>query len=202
MCQDAIPSCDRSSSPTTTRWILTLPTRQDLSHDDVIDIVALDASARHRVLNNDGAEFMRRNRPIERSNRRPRRRNNNDFSWHLGVSVLIGQRRRAMGVEALNCLEPPRLSFLPLRFRPPNWLPVRRKNETGPGIRNFDAISAGLIDVEKERLVSRPGDSGRHFSSRKWSISRPSLRATGWSDRPLTDTQSSKRAYWERPPVS
>ena len=34
--------------------ILTLPTRQDLSHDDVIDIVALDASARHRVLNNNG----------------------------------------------------------------------------------------------------------------------------------------------------
>jgi hypothetical protein len=58
-----------------------------------------------------------------------------------------------MRVEAFNRLESPCLSFLSLRFRPPNWLPIRRKNETRAGIRNFHAIAAGLVDVEKERLL-------------------------------------------------
>src|SRR5215510_2276108 len=64
-------------------------------------------------------------------------------------------RRRAVRVEAFDRLEPPRLTFLPLGFRPHDRRPVRSENEARAGAVDLDAIAARLVDVEKERLLDR-----------------------------------------------
>ena len=66
-----------------------------------------------------------------------------------------------MRVERLDRLEPPRLPLLPLGFVPDDRLPVGREHQTSAGVVEFDAITAGLVDVEEERLLDgvlvRPG---------------------------------------------
>ena len=63
--------------------------------------------------------------------------------------------RRAVRMERLDGLESPCLALLALVLGPCDRLPVRRQNEACAGIRHFDAIAAGLIDVEEEGLLHR-----------------------------------------------
>src|SRR5262245_23803420 len=58
-----------------------------------------------------------------------------------------------MRVERLDGLESPRLSLLPLGLIPDDRLPIRREHQTRTGVIEFDAIAAGLVDIEKERLL-------------------------------------------------
>src|SRR5882724_5309004 len=60
-----------------------------------------------------------------------------------------------MGMKRLDRLQPPRLPLLALLLGPHDRLPVRRENETGAGVGDFDAVAAGLIDIEEERLLDR-----------------------------------------------
>src|ERR1700687_1190840 len=74
---------------------------------------------------------------------------------------LFFDRRRAVGMKRLDRLQPPRLSLLALFLGPDDRLPVRREDEASAGIGDLDPIAAGLVDVEKERLLDgmlvRPG---------------------------------------------
>src|SRR6202790_4508913 len=63
--------------------------------------------------------------------------------------------RCAMGVKGLDRLQPPRLSLLAFLFGPDDRLPVRRQNEPGAGVGDFDAVAAGLVDIEEEGLLDR-----------------------------------------------
>src|SRR5262245_15957425 len=63
--------------------------------------------------------------------------------------------RRSVGVEALDRLEPPRLPFLAFRLRPDDRLPVGGEHEAGTGAVELDAVAAGLVDVQEERLLDR-----------------------------------------------
>src|SRR5947209_20370340 len=62
-------------------------------------------------------------------------------------------RWRAVSVERFDGLEPPGLAFFALVFTPADRLPVWREDETRTGIRDFDAIAAGFIYVQEERLL-------------------------------------------------
>src|SRR5229473_1890331 len=64
-------------------------------------------------------------------------------------------RRRAVGVERLDGLKPPRLALLALLLGPHDRLPVRRQDETGAGVGDLDPVAAGLVDVEEKCLLDR-----------------------------------------------
>src|SRR4051794_17939266 len=64
-------------------------------------------------------------------------------------------RRRPMGVERLDGLQPPGLALLALFLGPDDRLPVRREDEAGAGVGDFDAVAPGLVDVEEEGLLDR-----------------------------------------------
>ncbi len=70
------------------------------------------------------------------------------------IDVLV-DRRRAMGVEALDRLQPPGLALLALGFRPHDRLPVGRQHQPRAGIGDLDAVAAGFVDVEEEGLLDR-----------------------------------------------
>src|ERR1700730_18451626 len=63
--------------------------------------------------------------------------------------------RRPVSVERFNRLESPRLSLLALFFRPDNWLPVRSEDQARARIRDFHAVAAGFVDIQKESLLHR-----------------------------------------------
>ena len=58
-----------------------------------------------------------------------------------------------MGMKRLDGLQSPRLALLALFFGPHDRLPVGREDETGAGVGDFDAVAAGLVDVEEKRLL-------------------------------------------------
>src|SRR3954451_2585932 len=58
----------------------------------------------------------------------------------------LSHRRRAMGVEGLDGLQPPGLALLALLLGPDNRLPVRCQDEAGSGVGDLDAVAAGLVD--------------------------------------------------------
>src|SRR6266852_1498767 len=64
-------------------------------------------------------------------------------------------RRRPMGVERLDRLQSPGLSLLALFLGPHDRLPIRRQDQAGAGIGDFDAVAAGLVDIEEEGLLDR-----------------------------------------------
>src|SRR5262245_28208625 len=70
----------------------------------------------------------------------------------LGWSL---HRRRAVGVERLDCLQPPGLALLALLLGPDDRLPVGREDEASAGVGDFDAVTAGLPDIEEEGLLDR-----------------------------------------------
>ena len=63
--------------------------------------------------------------------------------------------RRPVRVEALDRLETPRLALLSLGFGPHDGLPVRREDQARAGVGDLDAVAAGFVDVQKERLLDR-----------------------------------------------
>src|SRR5215831_1886414 len=58
-------------------------------------------------------------------------------------------------METLDRPEAPGLALLPLGLRPDDGWPVRRQDETRPGIGDLDAVAARLVDVQEERLLDR-----------------------------------------------
>src|SRR5882724_8084623 len=60
-----------------------------------------------------------------------------------------------MRVKRLDRLQPPGLALLAFFLGPDDRLPVRRQNETRPGVGDFDAVAAGLPDIEEEGLLDR-----------------------------------------------
>src|SRR5690349_22103132 len=58
-----------------------------------------------------------------------------------------------MGVKRLDRFQAPRLSLLALLFGPDDRLPVRRQNETGPGIGDLDPVAARFVYIEKKGLL-------------------------------------------------
>jgi len=56
-------------------------------------------------------------------------------------------------MKRLDRLQSPRLALLALLLGPYDRLPVRRQNEPGTGIGDFDPVAAGLVDVEEKRLL-------------------------------------------------
>src|SRR5215207_841084 len=58
-------------------------------------------------------------------------------------------------MERLDRLQPPCLALLALFLGPDDRLPVGREDEAGAGVGDFDAVAAGLIDIEKESLLDR-----------------------------------------------
>ena len=58
-----------------------------------------------------------------------------------------------MGMKRLDRLQPPRLALLALFLGPHDRLPVGREDETGAGVGDFDAVAAGLVDIEEECLL-------------------------------------------------
>ena len=62
-------------------------------------------------------------------------------------------RRRSVGVERLDGLQPPCLPLLALLFAPADRLPIRREDQTGARIHDLDAVAAGLINVEEKALL-------------------------------------------------
>ena len=58
-----------------------------------------------------------------------------------------------MGMKRLDRLQPPCLALLALFFGPDDRLPVGGEDEAGAGVGDFDAVAAGLVDVEEERLL-------------------------------------------------
>src|ERR1043166_10122409 len=58
-----------------------------------------------------------------------------------------------MRVKRLDRLQSPRLALLALFLGPHDRLPVRREDQAGAGVGDFDAVAAGLPDVEEEGLL-------------------------------------------------
>src|ERR1700682_5441972 len=56
-------------------------------------------------------------------------------------------------MKRLDRLQSPRLALLALFLGPHDRLPVRREDKTGAGVGDFDAVAAGLVDIEEERLL-------------------------------------------------
>src|SRR3954468_23182044 len=71
----------------------------------------------------------------------------------VGSTAL--HRRRAVGVERLDRLQPPGLALLALFLGPDDRLPVGRENEAGAGVGDLDAVAAGLPDIQEEGLLDR-----------------------------------------------
>src|ERR1700730_15551145 len=67
----------------------------------------------------------------------------------------VRDRRRAVGMERLDRFKPPPLALLAFLLGPHDRLPVRRQDEPGAGVGDLDAVAAGLVDVEEERLLDR-----------------------------------------------
>src|SRR5579872_1134324 len=70
-------------------------------------------------------------------------------------SRLAFERRRAVGMKALDRLEAPGLSLFALGFAPADRLPIRRQDQPRAGIGDLDAVAARLIDIEEECLLHR-----------------------------------------------
>src|SRR5689334_4409494 len=68
---------------------------------------------------------------------------------------LTHNRRRAVGVEGLDGLEPPGLALLALFLGPDDRLPVGREDQACAGVGDLDAVAAGLPDIEEEGLLDR-----------------------------------------------
>src|SRR6516164_6567454 len=109
--------------------------------------------------------------PIRRSIRSERSRNLNfarpNWSpqrWRSQPSEALEQGResllvfvsrwRPVRMKGLHGLKPPRLAFGAFAFGPNDWLPIGSENEACTGIDDFHAVAAGLVDVEKERLLN------------------------------------------------
>src|SRR5689334_15380005 len=60
-----------------------------------------------------------------------------------------------MGVKRLDRLQAPGLALPTLFLGPDDRLPVRRQDQTRDGVRDLDAVAAGLPDVEEEGLLDR-----------------------------------------------
>src|SRR4030095_11058642 len=58
--------------------------------------------------------------------------------------------RPALRMKRLHRLQPPAVAFLASFLGPHDRLPVRRENQAGAGVGDFDAVAAGLPDVEEE----------------------------------------------------
>src|SRR5229473_4107785 len=58
-------------------------------------------------------------------------------------------------MKRLDRLQPPRLALLALFLGPDDRLPVGCEDEAGAGVGDFDAVAAGLVDVEEEGLLDR-----------------------------------------------
>src|SRR3712207_3673832 len=59
-------------------------------------------------------------------------------------------RRRAVRVEAWDCLQPPSLALFPFGFGPGHRLPVRLQDQPRARIRHLDAVAGRLIDIKEE----------------------------------------------------
>src|SRR6476620_10299821 len=60
-----------------------------------------------------------------------------------------------MGMKRLDRLQSPGLALLALFLGPDDRLPVGGQDQAGAGIGDFDAVAAGLIDIEEEGLLDR-----------------------------------------------
>jgi hypothetical protein len=60
-----------------------------------------------------------------------------------------------VGMERLDRLQSPGLALPALFLGPDDRLPVRRQDKARAGVGDFDAVAAGLIDVEEEGLLDR-----------------------------------------------
>jgi len=60
-----------------------------------------------------------------------------------------------VGGKRVDRLQPPSLALLALFLSPHDRLPVGREDETGAGVGDFDAVAAGLPDMEEEGLLDR-----------------------------------------------
>src|SRR5690348_12148083 len=70
-----------------------------------------------------------------------------------GNSPSFADRWRAVGIKALDRLEPPGLAFLALGFGPGDGLPVRREDQSRAGVGELDAVAGRLPDIDKEGLL-------------------------------------------------
>src|SRR5262245_42044576 len=78
----------------------------------------------------------------------------------MGNAALLRPRPRvlldgrgAVGVEGLDGLQAPGLAPLALGLGPHDGLPVGRQHQARAGVGDLDAVTAGLVDVEEERLL-------------------------------------------------
>ena len=68
---------------------------------------------------------------------------------------MLADGWRAVGVEALDRLQPPGLAFLPLGLGPGHRFPVRGEDQARAGIRDLDAVARRLVDIEEEGALDR-----------------------------------------------
>src|SRR5688572_23980326 len=61
--------------------------------------------------------------------------------------------RGAMGVKALDGLQPPGLALLALILGPGDGLPVWREDESRARIGDLDAVAGRLVDIKEEGLL-------------------------------------------------
>src|SRR5215475_3174736 len=71
----------------------------------------------------------------------------------LVIVPSFSDGRSSVGVERLDCLEPPRLTLGALGLGPRNRLPVRREYQPGHRIGQLDPVPAWLVQVQEERLL-------------------------------------------------
>jgi len=71
----------------------------------------------------------------------------------LKALASLPNRRRAVGMKRLDRLQPPGLALLALFLGPDDRFPVRRQDEAGAGVGDLDAIAAGFVHIQKERLL-------------------------------------------------
>src|SRR3569833_1368901 len=69
--------------------------------------------------------------------------------------LLVLHHRRSVRVERLDRLQSPGLALLAFFLGPGDRLPVGRQYQFRAGIRHFDAVAAGRVDGEEERLLYR-----------------------------------------------
>lgn len=55
-----------------------------------------------------------------------------------------------MGMETLDCLQPPGLAFFAVAFGPDHGFPIRLENQPRTGICQLHAVACRLPDIEKE----------------------------------------------------
>src|SRR3954451_21653593 len=66
-----------------------------------------------------------------------------------------GDRRRAVGVERLDRLQPPGLALGPFGLGPGDRAPVGCEYQPGDRVAELDTVAARLVDVQEERLLDR-----------------------------------------------